>query len=128
MVFLVHPGGPLWKNKDLESWSIPKGEFVYPEEPLYAALREFEEETGQQIIVKDFIELKAVRLKSGKIVYAWACQQDVNADAIGSTESCANKSIGLIKPKREDRLRGPPEGDLSLYRILRCDVKRHVCV
>jgi predicted NUDIX family NTP pyrophosphohydrolase len=27
-VFLVHPGGPFWKNKDLDSWSIPKGEIT----------------------------------------------------------------------------------------------------
>jgi len=105
MVFLVHPGGPLWKNKDLESWSIPKGEFVYPEEPLYAALREFEEETGQQIIVKDFIELKAVRLKSGKIVYAWACQQDVDADAIKSN------TFSLEWPPKSGRFRDYPEID-----------------
>ena len=25
--FLVHPGGPFWKNKDEGAWSIPKGEF-----------------------------------------------------------------------------------------------------
>jgi predicted NUDIX family NTP pyrophosphohydrolase len=24
-VFLVHPGGPLWNNKDSGAWSIPKG-------------------------------------------------------------------------------------------------------
>jgi len=25
-VLLVHAGGPFWKNKDLASWSLPKGE------------------------------------------------------------------------------------------------------
>ena len=25
-VFLIHPGGPYWKNKEEGSWSIPKGE------------------------------------------------------------------------------------------------------
>ena len=44
-VFLVHPGGPLWAKKDLGAWSIPKGEFE-EEEPLLAAKREFQEETG----------------------------------------------------------------------------------
>jgi predicted NUDIX family NTP pyrophosphohydrolase len=29
-IFLVHPGGPFWKNKDLNSWSIPKGEIAHP--------------------------------------------------------------------------------------------------
>ena len=40
-VFLVHPGGPFWKNKDAGAWSIPKGEFDATEAPLAAARREF---------------------------------------------------------------------------------------
>lgn len=48
-VFLVHPGGPYWKNKDQGAWSIPKGELVTGEDPLSAARREFTEETGQDI-------------------------------------------------------------------------------
>jgi len=48
-VFLVHPGGPFWKNKDSGAWSIPKGEFTESEDPLNAARREFEEETGFQV-------------------------------------------------------------------------------
>lgn len=47
-LFLVHPGGPYWKNKDVRAWSIPKGEFE-DEAPLVAAQREFLEETGQAI-------------------------------------------------------------------------------
>jgi predicted NUDIX family NTP pyrophosphohydrolase len=46
MVLLVHPGGPFWRNKDLNSWSIPKGDFGDEETAEAAALREFEEETG----------------------------------------------------------------------------------
>ena len=45
-VFLVHPGGPFWKKKDVGAWSIPKGEYEEGEDPLEAAKREFEEETG----------------------------------------------------------------------------------
>src|SRR4029453_10628724 len=45
-VYLAHPGGPFFKNKDDGSWTIPKGEIPEGEEPLAAALREFEEETG----------------------------------------------------------------------------------
>ncbi len=45
-VFLVHPGGPFWEKKDLGVWSIPKGEMDEGEDPLEAARREFEEETG----------------------------------------------------------------------------------
>ena len=45
-VFLVHPGGPFWVNKDNGSWSIPKGEYNDDEDALEAAQREFQEETG----------------------------------------------------------------------------------
>src|ERR1700748_333093 len=61
--FLVHPGGPFFKNKDAGAWSIPKGEFTDDEEPLDAAKREFLEETGREI-EGDFIELSPVKLKS----------------------------------------------------------------
>src|SRR5262245_22490179 len=48
-LFLVHPGGPFWRNKDVGAWSIPKGEIEPEEEPLAAARREFREETGHTI-------------------------------------------------------------------------------
>lgn len=81
--FLVHPGGPFWKNKGEGAWSIPKGEFADDEDPLAAARREFAEETGQTID-GDFIALNPVKLKSGKIVHAWAVEADVDADNIQS--------------------------------------------
>ena len=82
-VFLVHPGGPFFKNKDLGAWSIPKGEFSDDEDALTAAKREFAEETGQAID-GDFIELKPVKLKSGKTVYAWAVEGDIDHETITS--------------------------------------------
>ena len=48
-VFLVHPGGPLWTNRAMGAWSIPKGEFGPDEDALAAARREFEEETGLKV-------------------------------------------------------------------------------
>src|ERR1700761_8288617 len=82
-VFLVHPGGPFFKNKDEGAWSIPKGEFLTDEEPLAAAKREFKEETGQ-IVDGNFIQLKPVRLKSEKTVHAWAVEGDINHETIVS--------------------------------------------
>jgi predicted NUDIX family NTP pyrophosphohydrolase len=82
-VFLVHPGGPFFRNKDEGAWSIPKGEYVDGEEPLAAARREFEEETGQPISGK-FIALRSVKQKSGKVVYAWAVEGDIDHNAIKS--------------------------------------------
>jgi len=83
-IFLVHPGGPFFKNKDKGYWSIPKGEFLTDEDPLAAAKREFKEETGQQIIADKFIELSPIKQKSGKIVHAWAAEGEINADTIVS--------------------------------------------
>lgn len=82
-VFLVHPGGPFWKNKDAGAWSIPKGEFAATEAPLAAARREFAEETGAAIDGA-FVALSPCRQKGGKTVYAFAVQADVDADAIRS--------------------------------------------
>jgi predicted NUDIX family NTP pyrophosphohydrolase len=82
-VFLVHPGGPFWKGKDKGAWSIPKGEFTREEDPLTAAKREFQEETGQSV-QGDFQELKPIQQKGGKMVYAWAVEGDVDADNIVS--------------------------------------------
>src|SRR5215475_13257229 len=45
-VLLAHPGGPFWAHRDVGAWSIPKGLVADREEPLMAACREFEEETG----------------------------------------------------------------------------------
>jgi predicted NUDIX family NTP pyrophosphohydrolase len=82
-VFLVHPGGPFWARKDLSSWSIPKGEYHEGEEPLDAAKREFEEETGFTVD-GDFKALEPLKQPSGKIVRAWALEGDCDAAAIKS--------------------------------------------
>lgn len=85
LFFIAHPGGPFWKNKDVGAWSIPKGEFTSDENAFDAAIREFKEETG--IVPKgNFIELTPVKLKSGKIIYAWAVEDAINADTITSNE------------------------------------------
>lgn len=83
-VFLVHPGGPFWKNKDEGAWSIPKGEYNNTEEtPLNCAKREFNEETGHKID-GNFIELSPIKQKGGKIVQAWAIEGDIDPNTIKS--------------------------------------------
>ncbi|HEY7726272.1 MAG TPA: NUDIX domain-containing protein, partial [Anaeromyxobacteraceae bacterium] len=64
-VLLVHPGGPFWAKRELGAWSIPKGECGSGEEPLDAALREFEEETGIRPGGR-LLPLAAVRQPGGK--------------------------------------------------------------
>ncbi len=82
-VFLVHPGGPLWAKKDSGAWSIPKGLVDRGEDPLSAAQREFEEETGLKAS-GDFIPLLPVKTISGKIIQAWAVEGDCDPSAIKS--------------------------------------------
>jgi len=83
-IFLCHPGGPFYKNKDLGVWTIPKGEFDETEQPLAAAKREFQEETGVEI-TGNFIALKPVKYKDGrKIVYAWTVEGDIDSNSIRS--------------------------------------------
>jgi len=76
-VLLAHPGGPFWEKKDIGAWSIPKGEFENDEDPLAAARREFKEETGFEV---DGVmtPLKPVRQPSGKLVFAWALERDLD--------------------------------------------------
>lgn len=83
-VFLVHLGGPFWAKKDAGAWSIPKGEFEN-EESLPAAKREFFEETGITID-GTFIELTPLKLKSGKVIFAWAIEKDIDVISIKSNE------------------------------------------
>lgn len=82
-VFLCHPGGPFFKNKDLGAWTIPKGELDANEDPLTAAKREFKEETSQEIN-GEFIPLQPVKYKNGKIVYAWALEGEIDPSALSS--------------------------------------------
>lgn len=103
-VLLAHPGGPFWKNKDQGCWTIPKGEFTEAENPLDAAIREFEEETGQRL-QGDFTPLQSVTLKSGKIVYAWALEQDFDPDKLVSN------SFEIEWPPRSGVLKSFPEID-----------------
>ncbi len=103
-VFLVHPGGPFWKNKDPGAWSIPKGELEEGEEPLDRARTEFAEETGQEIDGM-FIELGSIRQKSGKTVWAWAVEDDIDA------ESIVSNTTTIEWPPRSGKMIDIPEVD-----------------
>ena len=81
-VFLVHPGGPIWAKKDEGAWSIPKGIVEEGEDFFKAACREFEEETGFKLNTDRFIQLEPVKLKSGKVVHAFAVEGDCDPDKI----------------------------------------------
>lgn len=82
-VFLVHPGGPFWANKDLGSWTIPKGEIGDAEDQLAAARREFFEETGWTA-GGHFLPLGEVKQSGVKIVSAWAVDGDADPATLRS--------------------------------------------
>ena len=82
-IFLVHPGGPFWRNKELGAWSIPKGEFANGEDPLEAAQREFHEETGF-VAMGHFVPLRPLKQPSGKTVHAWALVGDYDPAQVRS--------------------------------------------
>jgi predicted NUDIX family NTP pyrophosphohydrolase len=103
-VLLVHPGGPLWAKKDHGAWSIPKGEVGAGEEPLDAARREFEEETGVPVD-GPFLELQPVRQRGGKRVLAWAVEGTCDAAALRSN------TFTLEWPPRSGQHREFPEVD-----------------
>lgn len=102
--FLVHPGGPYFKNKDAGWWTIPKGELMPGESPLDCAIREFEEETGHKP-EGPYIELQPVVQKGGKTVMAWACIGDLNAGTIQSNE------FEMEWPPRSGKMQSFPEID-----------------
>src|SRR5437879_6412273 len=104
-VLLVHPGGPFWRSKDEGAWTIPKGEFDDDEDPLVAAKREFEEETGAAPPDGDYIPLTPIKQKNGKIVRAWAVEGDFDLTQVRSnTFSCE-------WPPKSGRMQEFPEVD-----------------
>lgn len=107
-VFLVHPGGPFWKNKDRGAWSIAKGEAEEGEAALDAAKREFREETGYAID-GDFLALTALRQPGGKVVHAWAVAGDIEPSRIQSGQ------FSMEWPPRSGKHQEFPEVDRAAW-------------
>ena len=117
-VFLVHPGGPFWAKKDEGAWSIPKGEYLDNENPLDAAKREFEEETG----IKpsgDYVHLGEAT-QSAKIISAWAFEGDCDPSQIRSN------TFSMEWPPRSGRQQEFPEIDRASWFDLQEAEKRIV--
>jgi predicted NUDIX family NTP pyrophosphohydrolase len=103
-VFLVHPGGPFWRSKDLGAWTIPKGMIEPEEDLLSAARREFREETGFDV-EGDFRLLGTFRQPGGKLVTAFAVEGEFDPDTLVSNTFFA------IWPPKSGRLVEFPEID-----------------
>ena len=104
-VLLVHPGGPFWKNKDAGAWSIPKGEFSDEEDPLEAALRELQEETGLPVKRSTCKPLTPVKQKAGKQILAWAMKGNLDTTKINSN------TFEIEWPPKSGKMQTFPEVD-----------------
>lgn len=104
--FLVHPGGPFFAKKNTGAWTIPKGEIIPPENPLDAAIREFEEETSVRP-ASPFIPLDPVMQKGGKQVLCWAAEGNLDPEKVISN------TFELEWPPRSGKRVSFPEIDKS---------------
>lgn len=107
-VFLVHPGGPFWTDKDTHAWSIAKGEIEANESPDAAARREFAEETGLACDGPT-LPLTARRQPGGKTVHAWAVETDCDPDAVRSN------AFRMEWPPRSGKVAAFPEIDRAAW-------------
>jgi predicted NUDIX family NTP pyrophosphohydrolase len=107
-VFLVHPGGPFWRKKDLHAWSVPKGEFSDDEDPLAAAQREFLEETGIAV-TGEFIRMKPVVQKGGKTIFCYACKGDIDPQNLKSN------TFEIEWPPHSGKKQSFPEIDMGAW-------------
>ena len=107
-VFLVHPGGPYFANKDKGHWGVPKGEYTEGEDALEAAVREFNEETGFTAR-GPFVPLGEIRQRNRKQVTAWAFQGDCDpAELVSNT-------CEIEWPPRSGRKLAIPEVDKGCW-------------
>ena len=108
-MLLVHPGGPFWRNKDAGVWSIPKGEYEPPDDPLATAMREFEEELGTPCPTGELVPIGTVRQAGGKVVTAWYAVGELDVSTITSN------TFEIQWPPRSGRMQRFPEVDRAEF-------------
>jgi predicted NUDIX family NTP pyrophosphohydrolase len=96
--FLVHPGGPFFKNRESGVWTIPKGLPEEGENLIDTARREFHEETGIEPVLP-FYDIGTVKQKSGKIVHAWTFLGDWSPN-----QGIRCNTFALEWPRRSGRM------------------------
>ena len=103
-IFLVHMGGPIWAHRDDGAWSIPKGIIGPGEDPLIAAKREFQEETGFAL-AGEFKPLGRFRQNSGKYISVWAAEGDCDPGQLVS------QTFSMVWPPKSGKRQQYPEAD-----------------
>lgn len=81
-VLIGHPGGPFFAHRDDGAWSLLKGLVKDGEDDIAAAAREFSEETGWSVPAGEWMALGETRLRSRKIVIAWALEAELNPNML----------------------------------------------
>lgn len=107
-VLLVHPGGPLWRNKDDGAWSIPKGEIEPGADAETTARREVAEEIGVTLDAP-LAPLGEVRQRGGKRVVGFACPGEIDTAAIRSN------TFQMMWPPNSGVMRNFPEVDRAQW-------------
>jgi len=107
-VLLAHMGGPFWKNKDEGAWTLPKGEYE-AEEPLEAAQREFQEETGFALPPGPYLPLAPIKQSGGKTVLAFAAEGDCDPARLESN------TFEMEWPPKSGRRQSFPEVDRAAW-------------
>lgn len=79
-ILIAHPGGPWFARRDAGAWSVVKGMVNDGESDAEAAAREFTEETGWEAPGNGWVPLGETKLKSRKIVVAWAIETAFDLD------------------------------------------------
>lgn len=75
-ILIGHPGGPYFAHRDDGAWTLLKGLVKDGEDDRAAAGREFTEETGWPVPDGVWTPLGETRMKSRKLVVAWAIEAD----------------------------------------------------
>ncbi len=108
-VFLAHPGGPFFRNKDAGAWGIPKGGPLSGEPLDVAAVREFQEETGLAV-APPLLPLGDVKQRGGKTVHAWAFAGDAPQGFVPTSNT-----FELEWPPRSGKRQLFPEVDRAAF-------------
>ena len=106
-ILLSHPGGPYYRNKNLDSWSVIKGEQDHNEDDETVAKREFYEETGASIDDSKLVIFhgNGFCVHSNKFVNIFALEKDLDETVMKSNlcevEFPPNSGITIDIPEND---------------------------